>query len=167
MERNKSKCVVCGKEFFTPPSSHKLTCSKDCLTKYLKKSRKGRKFSDETRAKISEKAKKRGFPSHIQKLGSESTKTNPLTGKFETNRNAIDWHIISPWGEEFKFHSLNNWLRLHGEEYFGCKPDSKEFHNVESGFQNAKRAVLGKSKAKRVCFTYKKWRIVPTDDDIK
>ena len=86
------------------------------------------------------------------------------SGKFLTNINAKDWHLISPDGKEYKFHCLNYWLRENCEKVFGCAPDSKEFKNVSTGLAGAKRAMLGKNYR---CCTYKGWKVIPTEHDIK
>ena len=46
--------------------------------------------------------------------------------------------------------------------YFGCKPDSREYNNVRSGLCGAKRAMLGGSYK---CCTYKGWQVIPTESD--
>lgn len=89
---------------------------------------------------------------------------SPKSGKFLTNINAKDWHLISPDGKEYKFHCLNYWLRENCDKLFGCMPDSKEFRNVSTGLSGAKRAMLGK---KYGCCTYKGWKVIPTEHDIK
>lgn len=94
----------------------------------------------------------------------EAAKKSPKSGRFVTNVNAIDWHLISPEGKEYRFHSLQLWLRENGERLFGCKPDTKEFDNVRSGLNGAKRAMLGGSYG---CCTYKDWQVIPTSDDFE
>lgn len=94
----------------------------------------------------------------------EAVKQSPNSGKFETNVNAIDWHLVSPTGEHYYFHSLNFWLRKNGRELFGCEPNSREYNNVRSGLSGAKRAMLGK---KYKCCTYKGWQVIPTEDDLQ
>ena len=94
----------------------------------------------------------------------DGIKKSPKVGRFITNMNAIDWHLISPEGKEYEFHSLLLWMRENGEKLFGCKPDSREYRNACSGLSGAKRAMLGGSYG---CCTYKGWKVIPTDDDIK
>lgn len=90
-------------------------------------------------------------------LAVEASKASPKSGKFETNVNAIDWHIVSPENVHYRFHSLNNWLRLHGEEHFGCKPDTQQFYNVVSGMSQVRATMLGK---RAYPATYKGWRVI-------
>ena len=112
--------------------------------------------------KISAKSAGRDM-SNLQKVAVEAAKTSPKAGRFITNVNAKDWHLISPNGEHYYFHSLMDWLRKNGKELFGCEPDSKEFNNVRSGLAGAKRNVMGKQYP---CSTYKGWQVVPTKSDI-
>ena len=160
-ERNTKTCAECGKTFFCPPSSKTVTCSPGCRRIHAKKRQTGVVRTDETRQKISYSTKGRDMSSLVP-LAAEAIRSSPLYGKFETNVNAIDWHLVSPEGEHFYFHSLNHWLRENGEKYFGCKPDSREFKNASSGLSGAKRAALGKNYG---CCTYKGWQVIPLDED--
>lgn len=165
--KNTKICVECGKTFFCSPSSKTVTCSPECRSKHAKKRRYGAKLSEETRQKISESAVGRDM-SKLQKIATNAAKSSPKSGRFKTNVNAIDWHLISPSGKHFYFHSLNFWLRENCIEFFGCEPDSKEFKNVASGLRGTKRASMGKiSPGQRPCSTYKGWQVVPTNDDYK
>ena len=161
LSRNKKVCIICGKEFECPPSDKTVTCSNECRKENAKRRATGRIFSDESKKKISEKVKRRDT-SEVQKIGTNAALKSPNSGRFETNVNAVDWHLISPEGKHYYFHSLNNWLRENGLELFGCKPDSREYNNVRSGLSGAKRAALGR---KYYCCTYKGWKVIPTDDD--
>lgn len=159
--RNKKECIICGKMFECPPSEETVTCSKECSRKYASIRLTGRPVTKETRKKLSKKARGRDM-SDLQVIATEAAKRSPNSGRFETNVNAIDWHLISPDGKEYYCHSLTNWLRKNGLELFGCQPDSKEFKNVKSGLCNAKRAALGGSYN---CVTYKGWKVIPTESD--
>lgn len=161
--RNKKICVVCGKIFECPPSDKTVTCSDECRRINARNRRSGKKLPEETRKKISESAKGRDMTG-MQAAGTAAAQASPKSGRFETNVNAIDWHLISPEGKHYYFHSLSFWLRENGFELFGCEPDSREFNNVRSGISNAKRAMLGK---KYPCCTYKGWQVIPTEYDDK
>ena len=164
--RNKKKCVICGNEFECPPSDKTVTCSIECRRIRASRASKGRKLTDETKAKMS--AAQKGKYSFLPAIGTEAALKSPKSGRFETNKSAIDWHLVSPGGKHYRFHSLNCWLRDHCKEFFDCEPDSKEFRNVASGLRGAKRAVLGKvSPSQRPCCTYKDWQVIPTEDDLK
>ncbi len=162
-KRNIKICVECGKTFECPPSDKTVTCSPECRKIHARKRQTGVRRSKETRAKISNAAQGRDM-SNLQKSGVEAAMASPKSGRFVTNINAKDWHLISPAGKHYYFHSLNFWLRENGEELFGCKPDSKEYNNVRSGLAGAKRAALGK---KYPCCTYKGWQVVPTGGEHK
>lgn len=117
------------------------------------------KWSEESRTRKAAQGKTANLA-----LGTPAAQKSPKSGKFLTNINAKDWHLISPDGKEYKFHSLNYWLRENGDKLFGCAPDSKEFKNVSTGLSGAKRAMLGRNYG---CCTYKGWKVIPTEHDIK
>lgn len=158
---NKKICVICGTEFPCPPSSKKVTCSKACQREYARKRQLGKQFTEETREKMSATAKQRDM-TDLQVMGREAAKISPKSGRYETNTKAIDWHLISPEGKHYYFHSLNFWLREHCRQFFNCEPDSHQFKNVASGLTGAKRAMLGKDYP---CCTYKGWQVIPTEAD--
>ena len=159
--RNKKKCIICGKDFECPPSENTVTCSNECRKKYASIRVKGRTVSDATKGKLSAKAKGRDM-SELQQIATEAAKNSPKSGRFITNQNALDWHLVSPDGKSYCFHSLSLWLRENGEKFFGCKPDSKEFNNAKSGLCAAKHAFLGGTYN---CSTYKGWQVIPTESD--
>lgn len=159
--KNEKICVICGKPFYCPPSSKKITCSKECSTIRKTKSHIGKHnvWTEESKRKLSQ----RGQTDNL-KMGTEAAKRSCNSGRFETNVNAIDWHLVSPDGKHYYFHSLNYWLRENCCELFGIEPDSREFENVRSGLSSAKRAVMGGSY---MSTTYKEWRVIPTENDYK
>ncbi len=107
-----------------------------------------------------EKAKGRDM-SELQSAGTAAAKASPKSGRFTTNINAKDWHLISPEGKHYYFRSLNFWLRENCRKLFGCEPDSWEYINVASRLRNAKCAVLGR---KYPCCTYKGWQVIPINN---
>lgn len=153
------KCVICGKDFKCSPSDKTVTCSKECsrINKIQKHKGKRNEWSENSR----ENLRKLGQTENLRK-GTEAAKKSPNSGRFESNVNAIDWHLISPEGKHYYFHSLNFWLRRNCLELFGVDPDSREFLNVRAGLSGAKRAMVGKNYG---CTTYKGWQVIPTDND--
>ena len=154
-------CVVCGKTFPCFPSDKTVTCGKECSKIHRSRIHTGlsNKWSEESRARKTAQGKTANLA-----LGTPAAQKSPKSGKFLTNINAKDWHLISPDGKEYKFHSLNYWLQENGDKLFGCAPDSKEFKNVSTGLSGAKRAMLGRNYG---CCTYKGWKVIPTEHDIK
>ena len=161
MSKNQKICVVCGRPFDCPPSDKTVTCSKECSRINKSQTHKGKsnRWSDDSRKKL----KDLGQTDNLRR-GTDAAKKSFRSGRFETNINAIDWHLISPEGKHYHFHSLNFWLRENCRELFGIEPDSREFLSARSGLSGAKRAMLG---GRYGCTTYKGWRVIPTEEDIK
>ena len=168
MRRNTKKCVICGKDFFCRPSRNVITCSPECRKIRASQVRKGSKRNDESRHKMSEIRKNNPDNAEMQKKATEAAKISPISGRFVTNRAAIDWHLVSPDGEHYYIHSLTYWLRENCNKYFGVEPDSKQFFNVISGLSRVKKSVLGTlPKGQRPGYTYKGWKVIPTEADKK
>ena len=148
-------CVVCGKVFKCSPSDKIVTCSKECSKENKKWTHAGKSnlWAEEKKKKIRARGRKRNL-----EKGTDAAKKSPKSGRFETNVNAKEWHLISPDGKQYFFKSLNFWLRENGKQLFGCEPDSREFANVRSGLSGAKRAMLG---GKYGSVTYKGWQVIP------
>lgn len=159
--RNIKICVECGRPFECPLSEKTVTCSTECRRIHAQKRQAGIIRSAETRRKISRATKGRDM-SDLQAIAVEAAKVSPNSGRFETNTNAKDWHLVSPEGKHYRFRSLNFWLREHCREFFGCEPDSRGYINAGAGLRNAKRAMLG---GKYPCCTYKGWRVIPVEED--
>lgn len=155
------KCIICGKGFKCSPSDKIVTCSKECSRIHKSHVHTGRVnlWSQESKDRLSAAGQTANL-----KLGMEAAMRSPKSGRFVTNINAIDWHLVSPEGKHYYFHSLAFWLRQNCQELFGCTPDSREYKNVSSGLRGAKRAMLGGSYG---CCTYKGWSVIPNDEDYK
>ena len=82
--KNVKICIICGKEFYSSPSVNKVTCSDACRKKYAVIRSIGRKFSDETKAKLSDAGKQRNM-SELQIIGTMAALESPNSGPFETN----------------------------------------------------------------------------------
>ena len=104
----------------------------------------------------------------MQKAATEAAKKSPKSGRFESNVSAIDWHLVSPDGIHYQFHSLRNWLRENGKKFFDVEPDTRQFENVIYGLSRVKKSMMGTlPPGQRPGYTHKGWRVIPTDDDIK
>lgn len=97
-------CQKCGVQRITKPSLAKATfCSKcdDHINdpSFIKKM---------VEATSKPESRKRQIESML-----ENNKTNPRTGKFDTNASATEWHLRSPDGVEFHFRNLRHFIRTH------------------------------------------------------
>ena len=103
-------CVVCGQEFSAPPSSKKITCSKECSRKRKRASHLGKSnvWSDEKRKRLSEQGQTENL-----KLGTDAAKQSPVSGPFASNQNAKHWILKSPDNQIFEFDNLNLFVREH------------------------------------------------------
>ena len=162
------KCVICGRAFKCAPSRNIVTCGSECRAEYTRRNHKGLKHSQESRIKMSKSRLKNKHCKELQEAATRAAKNSPRAGKFEENIHAIDWHLVSPDGVHYQFHSLRNWLRQYGQQYFNVDPDTKEFNNVVYGLSRVKKSMLGTlPTGQRPGYTYKGWKVIPTDSDIK
>ena len=94
-----------------------------------------------------------------------------ICGRFfecRPSRNTIDWHLISPDGRHFRFRSLREWLRKNGKKFFDVEPNTRQFDNVFYGLSRVKKSMLGNlPTGQRPGYTYKGWRVIPTEYDIQ
>lgn len=155
------KCVICGKEFECYKSDNKSTCSASCRSEYAKRRATGRIWTQEARKKMSKAAQGRNMKA-MQEKATKAAQKSPKSGRFETNINAKNWHLVSPTGIHYEFRSLNYWLRKNCKELFGIEPDSREYRNTRSGLSGAKRGSMG---GRYSSCQYKGWHVIPTNDD--
>ena len=168
MGKNKKKCVICGKEFECSPSRNIVTCSPECRAEYSRRNHKGIKYSQESRDKMSRIRLENERCKEIQEKATKAAQNSPKSGKFAENVHAIDWHLVSPDGVHYEFHSLRNWLRENGEDFFGIKENTRQFENVISGLSRVKKSMLGTlPTGQRPGYSYKGWSVIPTEYDCK
>lgn len=149
----KKKCVICGKEFDAPPSSKKITCSKECSTKRKSQSHKG------VRNKWNEESKKRlssvGETENLKK-GTEAARRSPISGPFETNQNAKHWVLKSPEGIIHEFDNLNLFIRSHPAWFSNPK-------SASTALRASAACLAGRpspSRKNRQFTQYKGWQVV-------
>ena len=148
------ECVVCGKGFKCSPSDKTVTCSKECSRINKPRTHKGKsnQWSEESRRRLSE----RGKTANLKK-GTEAALKSPRAGRYETNINAKEWHIVSPEGKHFRFKNLCNWAR-NNCGLFGMDATEESAVRIEKGLQHAKAGELGKEYANTNM--YKGWKVV-------
>ncbi len=131
---NTKTCIVCGNEFFDPPSSDTVTCCDDCSSVHRQQLHK-----DGVYAGSLDKAH-------------EAAKVSPLTGRFETHMHAKTWVIKSPSGDIYKCRNLLNWLRQHEDLLDGTARQAWD------GITKIKYTMQGKRK--NPSHSWKGWRLI-------
>ena len=156
------KCIVCGKKFKAPPSAKKVTCSKECLKIRRSQISRGKKMSETAVERMSARAKSRGFTDNLKK-GTQAAMASPKAGRFDTNINAKDWILISPFGETYKCHSLTNFIRKN-PQLFDIDGSDEEVNRVAAGI----RTIKGNMKHNRRGHSYHGWTLeLPSENIFK
>ena len=154
----KTKCVICGKWFTKSPSDRIVTCSPACRSKRRSQMLTGRVVSTETREKISERAKQRGYTENLRH-GTPAAQASPKSGRFTTNYSAKSWILLSPDGRRFECTNLNEWIRQN-IHLFDCELTDTNVARISSGFRVIKRNI----KRGRGGKTYKGWTLEGWND---
>ena len=147
------KCVICGKEFGAPPSSKKITCSKECSKKRKIQSHTGvsNRWNEESRAKLSQRGKTENLL-----LGTPAAKVSPVSGPFETNQNAKHWILKDPDGILHEFDNLDLFIRRHPEWFSNPK-------SASSALRASAACLAGTpypSRRNRQFSQYKGWQVI-------
>ena len=108
-------CAICDQSFVCRNSSPARSCEA-CRSEYIRRTHKGgRPWSAEKKARRSEEFKtaRRKELEALQATGTKAARESPVSGPFETNRNAKIWRLKSPDGVEYQFANLNLFIRNH------------------------------------------------------
>lgn len=114
----------------------------------------GREVKGETREKLSEKAKERGFTDNLKK-GTPAARSSPKSGRFETNVSAKEWILLSPEGTEYKCRNLKNFIRTNPVLFGIDGSDDKAVERVAAGFRTIKGNILHSRRGQ----TYHGWTV--------
>ncbi len=139
--KTKRICIVCGKMFWSPPSSGRLTCSMEC---------------EITNRSVNGKT---GASSANLEKAQSAAKLSPNSGKFETNAIAKSWKICSPEGTVYDVNNLALWSENHADI---LPSDPKRF---TLGIRDIKRTIQGKKE--RGSMQYKGWTLLEWSEDNK
>lgn len=132
------KCVVCGKEFNSPPSAKTVTCSKECsrINKSYTHMGKSNNWPEESKEKLRHK----GRTANLEKGTEANTKI---------------WKLTSPEGRIHICKNLALWCR-NNSILFGFDSSEENAKKVMTGLRHAKRGAEGKKTA--LTRTYKGWQ---------
>lgn len=147
------KCVICGREFKSPPSDKAVTCSPECRSERARRAliARGNIFSaPEILKKIKESPKKKAHAREIQDLGKKAAMELPGGQKGIQNRTSKLWILIDPTGNKHAAINLLQFIRDNAES-FGIKSDDKKsIHNISSGFRVISRTLSGTNSGRPV-----------------
>ena len=150
------KCIWCGAEFLAPPSSKKITCSRECSSAHRRKMLTGQKRSDTFRVRMKAVAINRANHANLAS-GTAAAKESPKGGRFETNSSAKSWTIVHPDHGIHRFTNLREWIR-NNIGFFECEPTDANVTRIAHGFYTAKKNALKGANT----ITYKDWSILYT-----
>lgn len=159
-------CVICGKTFQAPPSSTKVTCSKECSSAHHSKVRTGRRhpWGEDKKIHAKEAAARTGN----LKNGTAAALKNPLNQRGPQNKCAKVWHLRDPDGSAVTVVNLMDWARVHAKDYFDMDPTDASAQIISSGFQQIKRSMEGRTRDRYgrpyTVSTYKGWTLVAWED---
>lgn len=162
-KRNMKICKICGKEFYAPPSSKKICCSKECSAKNKSNTHKGLPRSEEWRKKISAKSKLRDMTT-LQIVGTAAAKASPNSGRFATNRNAKDWILYSPDGIIYQCTNLSEWARNNVELFGFDSANSEKIDYYAKCICNGFGVIKRNLKKGYGTISYKDWTLYGWDD---
>lgn len=154
-------CVVCGAPFDAPPSSKKITCSKECSSERKKQSHIDvhNTWSADARARRSKQFSGMGY-TEIARRGLEAAMARPDSQRGPGHREAKRWILIAPDGERYEVVNLKDWARHHAHWFDDVTDEADRERiadNIRSGFAGIVQSMLGHKK--HPCFTYKGWRL--------
>lgn len=153
-------CAICGAIFMAPPSSKKVTCSAACRSKRaaIAASRRGRKWSDEARARRAADPKINGMIAEFQKSGTAAAQAIPGGQRGPQNRESKVWTLIAPDGQKIVVTNLLDWSR---ENYTLFEPPCDDVdaaaNRISKGFGAVASSMRGVKSRKRPVSTYKGW----------
>ena len=127
-------CVVCGRKFKNPKSNDTVTCSLKCSRLHRQQLHNDGVYDDSL------------------KKAHEAAKTNPLTGRFETNVNAKTWKIQAPDGTIYVCRNLMLWLEQHSDILDGTPRQAWD------GITKIKYSLQSKRKFKS--YQWKGWKLL-------
>ena len=161
---NKKICPVCGREFYSPSSSKKITCSKECASKRKSDTHTGKtfKWSAAARQRYSQS------PAHIQQAkrqAAEAAKVSmalPESQKGSQHRDSKVWIVKSPDNIIVKIVGISQWARAN---YKLFEPDAVDIDaavkRIRSGFSAMSSSIDGcRQKAGKPVGQYKGWQLL-------
>lgn len=160
MAKNIKKCVICGAEFYSPPTNKTVTCSAECRSERARRAKTGKPVPDEVRKKISESAKQQDRSQNLSG-GTAAAMLSEKAGRSPKNSSAKTWTIKNlATLQSYTFTNLNDFIRNNIQLFGENEATDENVSRISAGFRTIKRNM----KRKKNCITYKDWQIVDYDD---
>lgn len=147
------KCVICGREFKSPPSDKVVTCSPECRSERARRAliARGNIFSaPEILKNIKESPKKKAHAREIQDLGKKAAMELPGGQKGIQNRTSKLWILIDPTGNKHAAINIMQFVRDNAESFSINSYDEKSVRNISYGFRAISRTLSGTNSGRPV-----------------
>lgn len=149
------RCVICGKEFKSPPSDKVVTCSPECRSERAKRAILERGGADilhtpKVYKKIKENPNMKERMKNLQVIGMTAAMQLPGNQKGVQNRTGKLWILIDPSGNKHAAINLLQFIRDNAE-LFGIIPDDeKSIRRISYGFRAISRTLAGTNSGRPV-----------------
>lgn len=149
------KCVICGREFKSPPSDKVVTCSPECRSERARRAVIKRGGADilhvpEIYKKIKENPNTKSRMKKLQEIATSASMQLPGSQKGIQNRTSKLWILVDPSGHKRAAINITQFIRENADS-FGIEPDDeKSVRNICSGFQAIARTISGKNSGRPV-----------------
>lgn len=149
------RCVICGKEFKSPPSDKVVTCSPECRSERARRAVIARNgvsvfHTPETLKKLKESPKRKEHVKKLQVIATNAAMQLPGNQKGVQNRTGKLWILIDPSGNKHAAINLLQFIRDNAE-LFGIIPDDeKSIRRISYGFRQISRTLSGTNSGRPV-----------------
>lgn len=103
------------------------------------------------------------MPENFMKRAHEVIKTKPNTGHFNTHHGAVEWHLVSPDGVEYRFKNLVLWIEQHEDLLPTSKRTGMKVSN-RTFFREIQRLKSENEKYTYFREDYYGWRVIKDDN---
>lgn len=149
------RCVICGKEFQSPPSDKVVTCSPECRSERARRAVIARNgvsvfHTPETLKKLKESPKRKEHIKKLQVIATNAAMQLPGNQKGIQNRTSKLWILIDPSGNKHAAINMFQFVRDNHELFGISKDDDRAIYNISSGFRQISRTLSGTNKGRPV-----------------
>lgn len=165
MAKNKKVCKICGKEFFAPPSSKKVTCSAKCSSARKSMTHTGKKYPwcNAARARYAANATHQAQARTQIKVATEAAAAIPEGQRGSQNRECKTWILKAPDGTLYRAIGLLPWARKNYALFEPLAQDPEAAAaRIKAGFMAIASSVFygAKSRAGHAVTKYKGWELL-------